>query len=106
VDCQQETAESVLLHFQVQDTGIGIPSDKQSAIFEAFTQADSSATRSYGGTGLGLAIASRLVALMHGRIWVDSKFGSGSTFHFTAKFGSSVQGSAVAIRHFNQEETL
>jgi PAS domain S-box-containing protein len=106
VDCQQETAESVLLHFQVQDTGIGIPSDKQSAIFEAFTQADSSATRSYGGTGLGLAIASRLVALMHGRIWVDSKVGSGSTFHFTAKFGSSVHGSAVAIRHFNQEETL
>jgi PAS domain S-box-containing protein len=106
VDCEQETTESVLLHFQVQDTGIGIPSDKQAAIFEAFTQADSSATRSYGGTGLGLAIASRLVALMRGQIWVDSKFGAGSTFHFTAMFGRPLLPSALATRHFNHEETL
>jgi PAS domain S-box-containing protein len=102
---QQETADDVLLHFQIQDTGIGIPPDKQAVIFEAFTQADSSATRSYGGTGLGLAIASRLVALMHGKIWVESNFGAGSTFHFTAMFGRSLHDSALVTRQFKHEET-
>jgi signal transduction histidine kinase len=105
VVCQQETADDVLLHFQIQDTGIGVPPDKQAVIFEAFTQADSSATRSYGGTGLGLAIASRLVALMHGKIWVESNFGAGSTFHFTAMFGRSLHDSALVTRQFKHEET-
>jgi PAS domain S-box-containing protein len=87
VSKESETADELLLHFRVQDTGIGVPDDKQAVIFEAFTQADSSAKRSYGGTGLGLAIVSRLVALMQGKIWVESKVGQGSTFHFTAMFG-------------------
>jgi PAS domain S-box-containing protein len=78
--------DGVCLHFSVQDTGIGIPQDSQKLIFEAFTQADNSTTRKYGGTGLGLTITSRLVDLMGGRIWVDSKPGEGSVFHFNAPF--------------------
>jgi signal transduction histidine kinase/ActR/RegA family two-component response regulator len=75
------------LLFSVRDTGIGIAKSKQSAIFENFTQADSSTTRKYGGTGLGLTICKRLVEMMGGTIRVESREGKGSVFSFTVPFG-------------------
>ena len=87
VEVETRTADQAIFHFRVIDTGIGIPLDKQKLIFEAFTQSDNSTTRQYGGTGLGLSISSRLVALMRGTLWAESKPGRGSTFHFKLPFG-------------------
>jgi len=85
VDVEGSEDEYLLLHFVVADTGVGIPQGKQAIIFEAFSQADSTMTRRFGGTGLGLTISASLVEKMQGRIWVESKEGFGSRFHFTAR---------------------
>jgi PAS domain S-box-containing protein len=77
------TADATL-HLLVSDTGVGIPLEKQSVIFEAFAQADASTTRRFGGTGLGLAISRQILAAMGGRIWVESEAGRGSRFHVEA----------------------
>jgi two-component system, sensor histidine kinase and response regulator len=90
VDVERSDDEGLSIHVQVIDTGIGIPVDKQTLVFEPFRQADGSTTRQFGGTGLGLAISSSLVELMGGRVWVDSVVGHGSTFHFTASLGRGV----------------
>ena len=93
----QSTARGELnCQFSVRDSGVGIPPEKQAAIFAPFQQADASTTRHYGGTGLGLSISARLVGLMRGRIWLESAPGQGSTFHFTVRFGLAHRASGAA----------
>ncbi len=83
----EQTGQTIQLDISVEDSGIGIPADKQGLIFEAFSQADGSTTRRFGGTGLGLTISKQLIGMMGGRIWVESDSGLGSTFHFTTQVG-------------------
>jgi signal transduction histidine kinase/CheY-like chemotaxis protein/HPt (histidine-containing phosphotransfer) domain-containing protein len=84
---EPSTDNTTTLHLAISDTGIGIPREMQSAIFESFTQGDGSTTRRFGGTGLGLSISSTLAALMGGRVWVESEVNVGSTFHVTVRVG-------------------
>ena len=82
-------AEDDLIGFYVEDTGPGIAADRLEAIFESFTQEDTSTAREFGGTGLGLTIVAQLVDLYHGRVWVESEVGRGSKFHFTVRLPSA-----------------
>jgi PAS domain S-box-containing protein len=99
-----QTPEEANLHFWVRDSGIGMTPEQCGRMFQSFSQADSSTTRKYGGTGLGLAISKKLVEMMHGRIWVESEAGKGSTFHFEAHLG--VQLHPAARRVFSKDELL
>ncbi len=77
--------ENLILHFLIQDSGIGIPLEKQEEIFHTFTQADTSTARKFGGTGLGLSITRQLVTLMNGKVWIENENTQGTTFHFTVQ---------------------
>jgi CheY-like chemotaxis protein len=90
------TEDGFLVRFTVRDTGIGIPPEQQSRLFESFTQGDGSSTRKYGGTGLGLSISKQLVELMGGELGVESKPAEGSRFWFTASFGKAAIVAPVA----------
>jgi two-component system, sensor histidine kinase and response regulator len=99
VDRDSEAEGRAQLHFSVRDTGIGVPPEKQAAIFEPFTQADGSTARRHGGTGLGLTISRRLVDMMGGHIWVESTPALGSTFHFTTCLGVGKQREQIIPAH-------
>ena len=90
-ELEDETGNQVVLRFTVQDTGIGMSQKEIGKLFQPFTQADASITRRFGGTGLGLIISKRLVEMMGGKIWVESKPGEGSKFIFTARFGKATE---------------
>jgi signal transduction histidine kinase len=92
---------SAELLFAISDTGIGIPKDKHATIFEPFTRSDGSSTRKYGGAGLGLAVCSRLVELMGGKVWVESKPGYGSTFYFTTRLGLPPQSNVAPLPRYS-----
>jgi signal transduction histidine kinase/ActR/RegA family two-component response regulator len=95
VAVREHSGSGIEVEFTVKDTGIGIPQEAQQAIFEPFTQADSSTTRRFGGTGLGLTICRQLVALMNGRLELESVPGSGSTFRISIPFEIAAESAAV-----------
>ena len=87
VRASERTDKDVLLHFRVRDTGIGLTPEQMGRLFQSFSQADTSTTRKFGGTGLGLAISKKLAELMGGEVGVESEYGKGSTFWFSARLG-------------------
>jgi signal transduction histidine kinase len=101
IEVVEKTSDRVILQFSIGDTGIGMTTGQLQRLFDVYSQADTSTTRKYGGTGLGLSICKKLCEKMQGRIWVESKYGVGSTFYFTASFSYSdldLDGEIVPIK--------
>ncbi|MBF0466257.1 MAG: response regulator, partial [Nitrospirae bacterium] len=97
--------QPLVLYFSVSDTGIGIPEEKLGVIFDSFSMVEEHVAKKYEGTGLGLAIVKKIVELLGGEIWVESRLGQGSTFHFTAKFSVLSKPVASALRVENNDLT-
>ncbi len=106
VNMEERNGEEILAHFQVRDTGIGIPLEKQANVFQAFVQADNTVARQFGGTGLGLTISAQLVEMMHGRIWLESKVGEGTAVHFTAQIQADPKAKKDDITHLEGKKIL
>ncbi|MBF0163777.1 MAG: PAS domain S-box protein [Magnetococcales bacterium] len=106
VEVLEDREADLLLRFSVIDTGIGIATEFQNRLFQAFSQEDSSVSRKFGGTGLGLAITQKLVAMMDGELGVESQFGQGSTFWFTARFGKQQKGDRREIAAWEADQRL
>lgn len=103
VSLKSQDVNGCIVQFVIEDTGIGIPEDKQQLVFEAFSQADVSTERIYGGSGLGLAICLKFVSLMGGQIWLESVPKKGSKFTFTIRFGGQEQNQSVHIKQNKPE---
>ena len=105
LDIEEEKDNRIKIHAKIRDTGIGIPEDKLSTIFEPFKQADGSTTRKYGGTGLGLSICKKISELMGGEVWAESEKNKGSIFHFTAWLGKAEEKVAGRIAPVSLSDT-
>ena len=103
---KRQVSDVANIEFRVEDTGIGIAAANQQHIFDGFSQAEASTTRKFGGTGLGLAISKRLVELMGCDIRVDSQYGQGSIFHFSAPFIRAREGADIALAEVKSRRAI